>query len=320
MTDPIKAISPFYRKIISIAIPCALGWVMTFLATNFFRDYTFGLFIWLPLVMGAVSAIILGYKNEVSRWTYAYISFLILVIFCLGLLTFAWEGVICLIMAAPPGLLLIFIGSFIGHRIVKGKMKDNSITAAILLVVSVPALMAFEHLDGAGEELRSVTTSIEISASPVTVWKNVIAFPQLAAPTELIFRSGIAYPINAQIEGHGVGALRHCNFSTGSFVEPITTWDEAKLLKFDVDSQPETLKELSFYDIHPNHLHGYWVSKGGQFRLIQLPNGHTFLEGTTWYINKIKPGFYWTIWSDYIVHEIHKRVLSHIKICSERGA
>jgi hypothetical protein len=41
------------------------------------------------------------------------------------------------------------------------------------------------------------------------------------------------------------------------------------------------------------------------------------LEGTTWYINKIKPGFYWKLWSDFIVHKIHNRVLEHIKVQAE---
>jgi hypothetical protein len=69
---------------------------------------------------------------------------------------------------------------------------------------------------------------------------------------------------------------------------------------------PEPLKELSFYKhIHPNHLQDYWISKGGQFKLTSLPNGHTLLEGTTWYINKIEPALYWTFWSDFIVHKIH---------------
>jgi hypothetical protein len=140
---------------------------------------------------------------------------------------------------------------------------------------------------------------------------------QLAEPSEFIFKTGIAYPTNATITGQGVGAVRHCNFSTGSFVEPITIWNEPNLLQFDVVDQPEPMKELSPYDIHPNHLHGYWVSKKGQFKLNRLANGHTLLEGTTWYVNRIKPGFYWTLWSDYIVHSIHERVLEHIKTESE---
>jgi hypothetical protein len=173
--------------------------------------------------------------------------------------------------------------------------------------------MGFEYAIGPAATVRSVTTSVEINAMPEGVWQNVIAFSTLDKPTELVFKTGIAYPINAIIDGHGIGAVRHCNFTTGSFVEPITVWDEPHLLRFSVDEQPEPMKEISPYNIHPNHLHGYWVSKQGQFKLTQLPNGHTLLEGTTWYANKIKPDFYWTIWSDYIVHAIHKRVLQHIK-------
>ena len=173
--------------------------------------------------------------------------------------------------------------------------------------------MAFENTQGDDEQLRSVTTSIEIDAPASVVWKNVIAFAQLDEPDEWIFKTGIAYPINATIEGEGVGAVRHCNFTTGPFVEPITVWDEPKLLRFSVTSQPPPMKELSPYELHPPHLDGFWLSKEGQFKLIELENGKTRLEGTTWYVNKIEPDFYWTLWSDYIVHKIHKRVLRHIR-------
>lgn len=136
-------------------------------------------------------------------------------------------------------------------------------------------------------------------------------------PTDLLFKAGIAYPINAKINGTGVGAIRHCNFSTGSFVEPITKWDEPNLLQFDVAEQPATMKELSFYNSQPDHLHGYFISKHGQFKLIKLTDKKTLLEGTTWYYNKIRPEVYWDLWSDYIIHKIHERVLNHIKVDAE---
>ena len=305
------------QKILSIALPCILGWTFAYLATNVFRDYAFGLFIWLPLVLGATSTLILAHKNSVSRKELRNNSYWTLLAFCIGLLAFAWEGIICLIMAAPIGFVFTYLGFLIGHSFSKSKIKANAPTAIILLMLTVPSLMAFEDNIKTTEELRSVTTTIEINASPEKVWKNVVSFPQLKEPTEFIFKTGIAYPINATISGQGVGAVRHCNFSTGSFVEPITVWDEPKLLKFSVDEQPEPMKEISFYNIHPNHLHGYWVSKQGQFKLTALPNGHTLLEGATWYVNKIKPDFYWTIWSDNIVHKIHNRVLEHIKTQAE---
>jgi len=305
------------RAIIAIGLTALLGWAFAFLATNIFRDYSFGLFIWLPFVLGATSTLLYGYNNTVVRPKLFNISLLTLLVFCLGLLVFAWEGLICLIMALPIGLFFTWLGHWVGYKIIKSKI-GNTTSTIILFFLSVPSLMAFENTKQDKDDIRSVTTYIEINTSPENVWKNVVTFPQLKDPTEFIFKTGIAYPINATINGQGVGAVRHCNFSTGSFVEPITVWDEPRLLKFSVDEQPEPMIELSFYNIHPNHLHGYWLSKQGQFKLTKLTNGHTLLEGTTWYVNKIKPGFYWTIWSDYIVHKIHTRVLEHIKTQTEQ--
>jgi hypothetical protein len=305
------------QKILSIALPCLLGWTFSYLATNVFRNYGFGLFIWLPLVLGATSTLILAYKSSVTRLQLRNNAYLTLLIFCIGLLAFAWEGIICLIMAAPIGFVFTYLGFLVGFHFSKSKIKGQTPTVIILLALSAPSLMAFEDTVKETDDLRSVVTTIEINATPEKVWKNVVSFPQLKEPTEFIFKTGIAYPINATIKGQGVGAVRYCNFSTGSFVEPITVWDEPNLLKFSVDEQPEPMKEISFYDIHPNHLHGYWVSKQGQFKLTALPNGHTLLEGTTWYVNKIKPVFYWTLWSDNIVHKIHNRVLEHIKAQAE---
>jgi len=283
-----------------------------------FEDYAWGLFILLPIFLGMSSSFLYGYKNTANRASLSTISQTTLLIFCLGLVLFAWEGIICLIMAFPIGMIFTWIGHWIGYRILQTRAGKSPATL-IFLFLAVPSLMAFENAKQDESELRSVTTSIVINAPPEEVWKNVIAFPQLDEPTEFVFKTGIAYPINATINGGGVGAIRHCNFSTGSFVEPITVWDEPHLLKFSVDEQPATMKEISFYDIQPNHLHGYWVSKEGQFKLTRLANGATLLEGTTWYINKIRPAFYWTIWSDYIVHKIHQRVLSHIKTQTEVG-
>ncbi len=304
---------PVSKKLLSISITCIFAWVCSYLATHYFVDYAFGLFVWLPFVIGAGATMIYGYNNNISRANLVLNSQLALLIFCCGLLTFAWEGIICIIMAAPVGVIFTWIGSRIGYTLIRSKIKGNAPAAIIILMASVPAFMGFEHSVVVKDEARAVTTSIEISAPPEKVWQNVVAFPQLKEPEEFIFKTGIAYPINATIDGRSVGAIRHCNFSTGSFTEPITVWDEPHLLRFSVSDQPETMKELSFYDIHPNHLHGFWVSKQGQFKLTALANGHTLLEGTTWYVNKIKPGIYWSVWSDYIVHKIHLGVLEHIK-------
>ena len=111
------------RQIISVGITCVISWCFAFLATHVFVAYAFGLFIWLPVVMGALSTILYAYKNETSKYSCRNVAFLTLFIFCLGLLSFAFEGLICIIMAAPIGLLFTWIGYLIGYAIIKNKTK-----------------------------------------------------------------------------------------------------------------------------------------------------------------------------------------------------
>ena len=308
-----------YRKTFSIVVTCIVGWVCTLLTTVVIKEYTFGLFIWLPIVMGILTTALYGYNNPVGKSAMRDASFIALFIYCCGLLIFAMEGIICLIMAIPLGLLCSYIGYRIGYWIIKSKIAGITPSVLLFLVLSVPAVMGFEYVTTDANAIHPVITSIEINAPVEKVWENVIEFPQLQEPEEFIFKTGIAYPINATIDGNGVGAIRHCNFTTGSFIEPVTVWNKPELLCFDVLQQPEPMRELSPYNIRPNHLHGYFVSKKGQFKLIRLTDHRTKLEGTTWYYNRIKPGFYWTLWSDYIIHKIHLRVLNHIKKQAENN-
>ena len=302
------------RKWISVAITIVISGVLTALGIYGIGEYGIALFILTPLFLGACSTMLYGFKKEISQKEAWKISSLTLSIFMGILFLCAMEGLICIAMATPFVLLFTWLGTVIGHTLIT-KAPDNTPISLFILISIIPP-MSFIEKEFA-PTLSSVTTSIEINADPNRVWKNIVEFPQLDEPNEFIFKTGIAYPINASIEGTGVGAIRHCNFSTGSFVEPITIWDEPNLLKFDVLQQPTPMKELSIWDINAPHLHDYFVSKQGQFKLTQLANGNTLVEGTTWYYNDIKPAFYWQIWSDPIIHKIHNRVLEHIKINSE---
>jgi hypothetical protein len=185
------------------------------------------------------------------------------------------------------------------------------------LFLLLPSLMAAEFAADPQAALIAVSTAVEVEAPPQRVWDRVVSFPELPEPHEWLFRAGVAYPTRAEIHGRGPGAVRHCVFSTGTFVEPIEVWDEPHLLRFAVTEQPDPMREWSPYDIHPPHLDHYLVSQRGQFLLTELPGGRTRLEGTTWYTNKMWPEWYWQMWSDAIIHRIHNRVLVHIKKLAE---
>jgi hypothetical protein len=303
------------RKWLSLVITVAIAGLLTLWGIYGIGEYGMVLFILTPIFIGFGSTILYGYKREITRRQAIQIGYQCLGIFTLALIAFAIEGLICIVMAAPIGILFTWIGSVIGFTLIK--KTPTSTPSSLLILLALIPLTSFVEKE-IKPDLTSVTTSIIINADPITVWKNVIEFPQLDEPTEFIFKTGIAYPINAKIVGSGTGSVRYCNFTTGSFVEPVTVWDEGKLLRFDVDEQPAPMKELSFWNIDAPHLHDYFVSKKGQFKLTKLQNGKTLLEGTTWYYHNIKPAIYWRQWSNLIIHKIHNRVLDHIKKNSEK--
>jgi hypothetical protein len=213
-------------------------------------------------------------------------------------------------MTSPLALLLASMGSRFGRWVADRPAETPAHAFIGLLALPLSAVLGGTSPAPALHEVLSV---VEIDASADVVWKHVVEFPPLAPPTELVFRAGIAYPMRAHIEGAGVGAVRHCVFSTGTFVEPITVWEPGRRLGFDVMEQPAPLAEWSPYaDLAPPHLDGYFRTRRGEFRLIPLSGGRTRLEGRTWYELEIAPAPYWMLFTDAFIGRIHHRVLTHI--------
>jgi len=306
------------HRIWSIVYTIIIALILTLIGILGIQSYGIAVFILIPLWIGMGPILFYSRltKNSVKNATAWNLAGLSLLFFTLALFCFGLEGIICIVMALPFCIPITIIGTIIGWKIVD-KNRRNAPKAMVSLIVLIPLVAFFDSQ--IEPELHVVTTKIEIKAKPEVVWKNIIEFSPLDEPSEFLFKTGIAYPLNAKLVGKGVGAVRYCNFTTGSFIEPITTWDEGKLLAFNVQEQPATMKEISFYDINAPHLHDYFVSKRGQFKLTQLHNGNTEVEGSTWYYIRITPVFYWQLWSDYIVHNIHNRVLKHIKKNAEIG-
>ncbi len=222
----------------------------------------------------------------------------------------AIEGAICLILALPLIVPPAIFGGCLGHVMAQRTVENARLVAAATLGVYL--LLASLQTKPEFSDPIEVMTSVEIEAPPKTVWHHVVAFSEITEEAPWWFRVGLAYPLRARIDGEGVGAVRHCEFSTGPFVEPITAWEPPHRLAFDVVAQPPPMHELSFYDIHPPHLESTWVSRRGEFRLIPLSGGRTRLEGRTWYVLAIDPLPYWAPLASSIIHQIHGRVLRHI--------
>lgn len=315
LIDRIIPKSGFGSAVVGVLVTTLLTILATVFSVYGLGNYGWGLFVGLPFFLGFSSVVVYGYHEPRTLGRCLLVALLSVVLTSAALIAVAVEGVICVFMAAPLGMVFALVGGVFGFIVQRRpRYTNNSLNAVSVLVFALPAFMFVESVDHHEPALREVRTSIEINAPPQEVWNRLIAFNEIPPPEENVFKTGIAYPVRAEIYGEGVGAVRHCIFTTGAFVEPIEVWDEPRLLKFSVRGQPPVMEEMSPYsELHPPHLENYLQSRRGQFSLIALPNGRTLLEGTTWYQNSFWPGAYWGLWSDDIIHRIHLRVLDHIR-------
>lgn len=296
------------------------GLLCLWLSVKVFQEYGWVTFIALPFVQGLVAVLLYGHSAPRTRGSCYKVAAFAVSFLGLATVLVALEGIICLIMASPLMVGIGLLGAELGYEIQAFRHDRRVPPSAYLGMFGLlPLLMGAEAISPRKTPLYEIVTSVEIDAPPQRVWDELIAFSEMRDKPPLLFRMGVAYPIRAEIEGTGVGAVRYCVFSTGAFVEPIEVWDEPRLLRFSVTDQPPIMREWSpYHELSTAHLE-YLRSRRGQFLLVPLADGGTRLEWTTWYEHDIWPAAYWRLWSDWIIHEIHKRVLNHIKLNAEKA-
>ena len=319
--DRLLPATPSGAKAVAVLLPVPIALAATFASVYGLAEYGWGVFVGVPFAIGMMSAVLYGARAPRTVRSCIGVACLSLTAYGASLLLFAFEGAACLIMAAPLAYPIAIVGAVVGAEL-RGRPTELADAGRVVwaMLFFLPAFLGAEKLAAPDAPIYRVTTSVDVDAPPSRVWTNVIGFDQIPPPHDWVFRCGIAYPIRAQISGRGTGATRLCVFSTGAFVEPIRVWDEPRLLSFAVTSNPPPMNEWSPYrGLHPPHLENFLVSNGGQFKLIELPGGRTRLEGTTRYRHHMWPAAYWRLWSDFIIHRIHLRVLNHVKALTRNG-
>jgi len=277
------------------------------------RSYSTGLFLGVPFTIGYISSYIYNRRFPRSAGESIVVALASVTIAGGALIVFALEGMMCTVMALPLAFAVALPGALVGRVVARQSLEPGAGAGMALLV---PMFVAVEPR--AAPPTHEVVTVVEIAAPPDVVWRHVVTFPDLPPPTELLFRAGVAAPTRARIVGTGVGAIRYCDFTTGSFVEPVTAWVENRLLAFDITAQAPPMTEWSPYrEVNPPHLDGYFRATHGEFRLTLLPGGRTRLEGRTAYVVDMFPQRYWTLPAGRIVAAIHERVLRHIAALAE---
>ncbi len=279
-----------------------------------FRAYGWGIFVLTPFVVGFTTGFIVNRQELQSISRTNGLVLLSAALGCFGLILFALEGLICLVLASPLAGVAAIAGGVLGRmaaRIGKGPMGP------VYCIALLPAVFAVDALYPPAVTMMT-DESILIGASASVVWQAVTSDEPIREPATLVGRLGLAYPERAHFSGRGVGAIRTGYFSTGTAQEQIVDWEEGKLLGFMVLSQPPAMKEMSPYrHVHAPHLLGYFETGETRFEVQPLGERRSRLTIRAAHRLRIDPVIYWEPIARWAASNNTRRVLRDLKAKAE---
>jgi hypothetical protein len=278
----------------------------------------FGLAIFagLPFATGVSSGVILrragGSFGQAIGAALTLVGAIILI-----LCAFAMEGIVCVVMAAPFGAGLAFLGVVAGYFLARNKAHDGTLQSAAWLAIVGLVLLEGWHPPAPLEDRAS--SEVVINAPTARVWAELHDIRDLPKTDNFLFQFGVAHPLGTVTDGQGVGSARLCKMSTGDMPEIVTVWKPGQELRFKVLSTPPSMRELGFFGqtIDAAHLHSAYASLDGGFKLEALPDGRTRLVGDSRYLLNLAPATYWNLWTKQIVRMVQRRVMEHVKTRAE---
>src|SRR5205823_6660536 len=172
--------STFFALLIATTVCTLFVW----LGTGPRLNYGVGLFIALPFCLGFLTVLIYNSDGTKSSLQCIGVAALSVVVPGVALLSFAIEGIGCLVMALPLALPLACLGGAIAWSIQDGiGVRQGTAAILILLILYPPAVMCAEYVAAPEPPLLSVISAVDIEAPPETVWRHVVSFADLPAPT-----------------------------------------------------------------------------------------------------------------------------------------
>lgn len=292
--------------IVTIAISKYIvnGWFTSPDAGSNSGVFIFSDFVIIPVIMGIIAARF-WHSTNIGRWAMFWLTVFNGILAITLSYIFLGEGTICLLIVSPLLFGFLFLGLFIGLRMYrKNNNKLNvSVFSLLFLIFITDSLTQHQYVN-------KVSDTIIIHATPMQIWKHVVAFDDIKEPPHYwLFRMGMPYPAASTVDGYYLGSGRKCIFSNGyTFDEKISTYKPGENLVFDITNQPRDPEIMGHIDL-----------LRGQFLLKDNGDGTTTLTGNSWYRLYVFPTWYYDFWARSLVRHVHTRVMENIKKLSEEN-
>lgn len=298
------------------AFALAVGYALILYASIWLGSDTLRLLsglILMPMAIASVFSAIADPKGERPLWFHVkWIVIVILVLLVLSVILFR-EGGICVAMAAP----FFFMGAIIGSALTVLVLRHQGTRKLPPLMIMLPLLLApLETYFTYEMEDDQFTSVIEIDASPADIWAETIEIRNIAPPERQRTFShdvvGVPKPVDARMEGQGVGAVRQLQWTDGvRFQEVVTAWDENRRLAWDFRFGPDSIPD--HVEAHIDVDSSYLKLARGEYVLEPLADGRSRLTLTTHYRIATPINAYCKLWGRIFLNDFHSTVLKVIK-------
>ncbi len=276
---------------------------------------TVGFIVFMPFALGFLAVFFAETKQAQRLWTWFLLPWVPLAAALVAMMLTVLEGLICVVMFAPIGLVLASIGGVLGGLAARflSTRRSKGLTVACV------AVLPFFMVPGEGQvlyhlEMRGVENVVDIHAPVAVVWQNIERVPPIhkdELPPSWSRRIGFPDPIEATLSHEGVGGVREASFEGGVlFIETVDTWEPERRLAFSIRANripKETLDE------HVTVGGPYFDVLRGEYRLEPLANGMTRVHLSSQH--RISTDFNWYahLWTDAVMADLQRNILSVIR-------
>ncbi len=230
------------------------------------------------------------------------------------------EGAVCLAMAAPIFYLVGIFGGVVTEALLRLRRgKAMCVSMLVLPFLGVPA----EITQPASPQVHEVVSIRTIAAPPETVWRNLIEVRDIDRRENSWNFShdvvGVPRPVDARLEGSGVGAARHVEWDRQvHFIERLTEWNPGREMAWTFHISDSASRRI--LDEHLTVNSDYLRLEEGRYRIEPRADGGTDLILITRYWIRTPMNAYAAWWGSIFLGDFHRNILDVIKTRSEAQA
>ncbi|AHJ99295.1 SRPBCC family protein [Hymenobacter swuensis] len=268
-----------------------------------------------PMALGAVTAHFTPPSTS-KLWRTVLGPVVTVMLFLFTALLFHLEGMICVLIISPLFLLTSWIGAY-AYDIITRNKSDNNRTYVVAAFALLPFVLApLEAQLNTPTDSRRVENTVLIQAPAAVVWQHIIRVPAIQAHdlgASLVDDIGFPRPVEATLSHEGVGGVRRATFERGvEFIETVDLWEPRRRLSFSIVPNTATIPPTTF-DEHVTVGGRFFDVLRGTYELQPAGPGRTrlILYSQQRLSTRLNP--YAGLWTDWVMSEIQRRILSVIK-------